>query len=172
MKNSKLKFIPLGGVEEIGKNMYVYEYGDDIIVVDCGIAFPSEDMLGIDVVIADTTYLEENKDKIRAFIITHGHEDHIGGLPYIIKNFKDVPIYGSNISTALIKSKLKSSGVKHAKIKNVKARQNIELGEFTIRFLKVCHSIAGAFALAITTPVGTIIHTGDFKVDYTPIDGE
>lgn len=172
MKHTKLKIIPLGGVEEIGKNMYAYEYGDDIIVVDCGVAFPSEDMLGIDLVIPDTAYLAKNKDRIRAFIITHGHEDHIGGIPYIIRNFKDVPIYGSNITTALIKIKLKSNGVKHRKVHNVKAKQVIELGDFSIKFINVCHSIAGAFALAITTPVGTVIHTGDFKIDYTPIDGE
>lgn len=172
MKHTKLKIIPLGGVEEIGKNMYVYEYGDDIIVVDCGVAFPSEDMLGIDLVIPDTTYLIQNKDRIRAFVITHGHEDHIGGIPFIIKNFPDVPIYGSNISTALIKIKLKSNGLKHRHIHNVKSRQVIELGDFTVKFIKVCHSIAGAFAVAITTPVGTVIHTGDFKIDYTPIDGE
>lgn len=172
MKHTKLKIIPIGGVEEIGKNMYAYEYGDDIIVVDCGVAFPSEDMLGIDLVIPDTTYLEDNKDKIKAFVITHGHEDHIGGIPYVIKNFPDVPIYGSNITTALIKIKLKSNGVKHKKIRNVKPKQVIELGDFKIKFINVCHSIAGAFALAITTPVGTVIHTGDFKIDYTPIDGE
>lgn len=172
MKHTKLKITPLGGVEEIGKNMYVYEYGDDIIVIDCGVAFPSEDMLGIDLVIPDTTYLEKNKDRIRALIITHGHEDHIGGIPYIIRNFPNVPIYGSNISTALIKLKLKSNGVKHKGIKNVKSGQSIEVGDFTIKFIKVCHSIAGAFAVAVTTPVGTVIHTGDFKIDYTPIDSE
>lgn len=172
MKHTKLKIIPLGGVEEIGKNMYAYEYGDDIIVVDCGVAFPSEDMPGIDLVIPDTTYLEKHKDKVKAFVITHGHEDHIGGIPYVIKNFPDVPIYGSNITTALIKIKLKSNGVKHKKIRNVKPRQSVEIGDFTVRFINVCHSIAGSFALAITTPVGTVIHTGDFKIDYTPIDGE
>ena len=172
MKNAKLRIIPLGGVEEIGKNMYAYEYGDDIIVVDCGVAFPTEDMLGIDLVIPDVTYLEKNKNKLKGFVITHGHEDHIGGIPYIIQNFPDVPIYGSNITTALIKIKLKSMGIKHKNMHNVKAKQVIELGEFTIKFINVCHSIAGAFALGITTPVGTVIHTGDFKIDYTPIDGE
>ncbi|MBQ9624746.1 MAG: ribonuclease J [Clostridia bacterium] len=152
--------------------MYAYEYGDDIIVVDCGVAFPTEDMLGIDLVIPDVTYLEKNKNKLKGFVITHGHEDHIGGIPYIIQNFPDVPIYGSNITTALIKIKLKSMGIKHKNMHNVKAKQVIELGEFTIKFINVCHSIAGAFALGITTPVGTVIHTGDFKIDYTPIDGE
>lgn len=172
MDNRELKIAALGGMQEIGKNMYVYEYGDDIIVVDVGVKFPTEDQLGIDLVIPDTTYLQQNREKIRGFIVTHGHEDHIGALPFVLKDFPEVPIYGSNITTALIMAKLKNNNMKHSNIHNVRSQQVIELGEFKVRFFTVCHSIAGAYGLGITTPVGTVVHTGDFKIDHTPIDSE
>lgn len=168
---NKLKIIPLGGVGEIGKNMTLLEYNNDIVVVDCGIIFPDEDMPGIDVVIPDMTYLRENVQKLRGFLITHGHEDHIGALPYALREF-DVPVYGSAFTVALIEHKLEENRVKDRTLHTVKPGDRIELGCFKVEFIKTGHSIAGALALAITTPIGTVIHTGDFKVDFTPIDGE
>jgi len=168
---SKLKIIPLGGVGEVGKNMTVIEYGKDIVVVDCGLIFPDEEMLGIDLVIPDMTYLEKNADRIRGFLITHGHEDHIGALPFALKKF-NVPVYGTRLTIALIEHKLEEQGVKNANLNCISPGDMIRLGCFGIEFIKISHSIAGAVAMAITTPIGTIIHTGDFKVDYTPIDGE
>lgn len=167
----KLRIIPLGGLGEIGKNMTVFEYGDDIIVVDCGLAFPDEDMLGIDIVIPDMSYLELSSEKLRAFIITHGHEDHIGAIPYAMDKFQ-VPVYGTKFTLALVDHKLHEKGINNADLRCIAAGDIIEIGCFRIEFIKVSHSIAGAVALAITTPVGVIIHTGDFKVDYTPIDNE
>ena len=167
----KLRIIPLGGLGEIGKNMTVFEYGDDIIVVDCGLAFPDEDMLGIDIVIPDMSYLELCSEKLRAFIITHGHEDHIGAIPYAMDKFQ-VPVYGTKFTLALVDHKLHEKGINNADLRCISAGDVIEIGCFRIEFIKVSHSIAGAVALAITTPVGVIIHTGDFKVDYTPIDNE
>lgn len=167
----KLKIIPLGGVGEIGKNMTVLEYGKDIIVVDCGLKFPDEEMLGIDLVIPDMSYLEQNVDKIRGFIITHGHEDHIGGLPFALKKFS-VPVYGTRLTISLIEDKLEEHKISCNQLNSVAPGDSIQLGCFKIELIKTCHSIAGAVALAITTPIGTVIHTGDFKVDYTPIDGE
>ena len=167
----KLRIIPLGGLGEIGKNMTVFEYGDDIIVVDCGLAFPDEDMLGIDIVIPDMSYLELCSEKLRAFIITHGHEDHIGAIPYAMDKFH-VPVYGTKFTLALVDHKLHEKGINNADLRCIAAGDVIEIGCFRIEFIKVSHSIAGAVALAITTPVGVIIHTGDFKVDYTPIDNE
>lgn len=167
----KLRIIPLGGLGEIGKNMTVFEYGDDIIVVDCGLAFPDEDMLGIDIVIPDMSYLELCSEKLRAFIITHGHEDHIGAIPYAMDKFQ-VPVYGTKFTLALVDHKLHEKGINNADLRCIAAGDIIEIGCFRIEFIKVSHSIAGAVALAITTPVGVIIHTGDFKVDYTPIDNE
>ena len=167
----KLRIIPLGGLGEIGKNMTVFEYGDDIIVVDCGLAFPDEDMLGIDIVIPDMSYLELCSEKLRAFIITHGHEDHIGAIPYAMDKFQ-VPVYGTKFTLALVDHKLHEKGINTADLRCIAAGDVIEIGCFRIEFIKVSHSIAGAVALAITTPVGVIIHTGDFKVDYTPIDNE
>lgn len=167
----KLKVIPLGGLGEIGKNMTVMEYGDDIIVIDCGLSFPDEDMYGVDLVIPDMTYLEDNFDRIRGFVITHGHEDHIGAVPFALQKF-DVPVYGSRFTLALIEHKLEEHKIKHADLRTVKAGDTVELGCFKVEFIKVSHSIAGALAAAVTTPVGVVIHTGDFKVDYTPIDGE
>ena len=168
---SKLKIIPLGGLGEIGKNMTVFEYGNDMIVVDCGISFPDDDMPGIDVVIPDMTYLRENRAKFKGFMITHGHEDHIGALPYALKEF-DVPVYGTAFTIALIEHKLEEARVTNKKLTVVKPGDTVELGCFKVEFIKTGHSIAGAVALAINTPIGTVIHTGDFKVDFTPIDGE
>lgn len=169
---SKLKITPLGGVSEIGKNMTVIEYGKDIIVVDCGSIFPTEEMPGIDLVIPDMSYLEKNANRIRAFLITHGHEDHIGAVPYALRKFPDVPIYGSKLANALINHKLEEHGIKNARLVTVEPGTVVRLGSFGIEFIHTNHSIAGAFALAITTPIGVVMHTGDFKIDYTPIDGD
>ncbi len=167
----KLRIIPLGGLGEIGKNMTVIEYGQDMIVIDCGLAFPDEEMLGIDMVIPDISYLEANKDKLLGFIITHGHEDHIGSLPYTLDKL-DAPVYATRFTLALIQHKLEEHGMENKCLCCIDAGDIIELGCFTIEFIKVNHSIAGAVAVAITTPVGVVIHTGDFKVDYTPVDHE
>lgn len=165
----KLRIIPLGGLEQIGMNITAYEYEDSIVVVDCGLAFPEDDMLGIDLVIPDITYLKENMDKVKGFIITHGHEDHIGALPYVLKEL-NVPVYATKLTVGIIDNKLKEHGMlKSTKRKVIKYGQSINLGTFRIEFIRVNHSIADAAALAIFTPVGTIVHTGDFKVDYTPM---
>ena len=168
---NKLKIIPLGGVGEIGKNMTVLEYGGDIVVVDCGLIFPDEEMPGIDIVIPDMEYLRENRQKLKGFLITHGHEDHIGALPYALKEF-DVPVYGTAFTIALIEHKLEEARVSSSKLVTVKPGDHVDLGCFKTEFIKTGHSIAGAVALAINTPIGTVIHTGDFKVDFTPIDCE
>lgn len=166
----KLSF--LGGVGEVGKNLMVLECNNEMLIIDSGLAFPNDDMPGIDLVIPDFTYLENNRQKIKGILITHGHEDHIGALPYLLEKLPDVPVFGSKLTVALIENKLKE----HRKIKCrpncIKNRQVIKLGVFSIEFLKVTHSISGAMALAITTPVGVYFHTGDFKLDYTPIDGD
>ena len=169
----KLKVIPLGGMNEIGKNITVFEYDNEIIVVDCGLAFPEDDMLGVDLVIPDITYLERNKDKVKAIVITHGHEDHIGYIPYFFKKI-NVPVYGTKLTLGLIKNKLIEHNLeKTTKLKCIKPRDIIKFGKyFKVEFVKMTHSIADAVAVAITTPVGVIFHTGDFKIDYTPIDGE
>ena len=169
-KQTKLKLIPLGGLGEIGKNMTLLEYGEDIVVIDCGLAFPDDDMPGIDVVIPDMTYLEENREKLKGFVITHGHEDHIGAVPYALQKFA-VPVYGTDLTVALMDHKLKEmhvSGDLHV----VKPGDVVELGCFKVEFIKTSHSIPGAVALAITTPLGVILHTGDFKIDLTPLDGQ
>ncbi len=171
MAKNKLKIIPLGGMGEIGKNMTVFEYGKDMIVVDCGLCFPDEDMPGIDLVIPDMEYVQQNATKLRGFLITHGHEDHIGALPYALKQF-DVPVYGTALTMALVEHKLEEEHMSAANLKVVKPGDVVNLGCFRVEFIKTSHSIAGAVALAINTPIGTVIHTGDFKVDYTPIDGE
>ena len=169
---NKLKIIPLGGVEEIGKNMTAIEYGNDIIVIDCGSMFPKEDLYGIDLVIPDISYLEKNIDKLRAFVITHGHEDHIGAIPYVFQKI-NAPIYCTKLTQALIDNKLKEYNIpSKVRINCISPKQTVNIGCFSIEFIKTNHSIAGAVALAIRTPVGTIIHTGDFKVDYTPVDGD
>ncbi|MBR3152551.1 MAG: ribonuclease J [Clostridia bacterium] len=171
-KKSKLKIIPLGGIEEIGKNITVFEYEDEIIVVDCGLAFPEDDMLGIDLVIPDFTYLEKNKEKIKGLVITHGHEDHIGSIPYLLKQI-NVPIYCTKLTAGLINNKLEEHKlVRSTKMKIVNQGQTITLGKFRVEFIRSCHSIPDSVALAIHTPVGTVVHTGDFKIDYTPIDGQ
>ena len=168
----KVKIIPLGGLEQIGMNITAFEYEDTIVVVDCGLAFPTDDMLGIDLVIPDVTYLEKNIDKVKGFVITHGHEDHIGALPYILQKI-NVPVYGTKLTIGLIENKLKEHNMtKTIKRKVVKHGQSINLGCFRIEFVKTNHSIADASALAIFTPAGIILHTGDFKIDYTPVFGE
>ena len=170
--NSKLKIIPLGGLEQIGLNITAFEFEDSIIVVDCGLAFPEDDMLGIDLVIPDVTYLKNNIEKVKGFIITHGHEDHIGALPYILRDI-NVPIYATKLTVGIIERKLKEHNLlKNTKRKVVKHGQSINLGSFRIEFIKTNHSIADASALAIYSPAGTVIHTGDFKVDYTPVFGD
>ena len=169
--NTKLRVIPLGGVDEIGKNMTAIEYGNDIVVIDCGSIFPREDMYGIDLVIPDVTYLERNRDKVRAYLITHGHEDHIGALPYVLPRV-NAPVYCTKLTRALIEYKLKEHKFDKAQLNTVYPRDKVKIGCFEVEFIKTNHSIAGAVALAIHTPVGTVVHTGDFKVDYTPVDGE
>lgn len=169
---NKLKVIPLGGLQEIGKNITVFEYGDNIIVVDCGLAFPEDEMLGIDLVIPDISYLLKNKNKIRGIILTHGHEDHIGALPYVLKEI-NVPIYGTRLTLALLKYKLEEHGLtSNVALKTIQPGQKIDLGVFKVEFIRSTHSIADAVALAIYTPVGIVVHTSDFKIDHTPIDGE
>lgn len=171
-KETKLKIIPLGGLNEIGKNMTVFEYKNEIIVVDCGLAFPEDDMLGVDLVIQDITYLEKNKEKVKALFITHGHEDHIGAIPYFLKKI-NVPIYGTKLTLGLIKAKLIEHHLENStKLVQVEPRDEVTLKHFKVEFLRMTHSIADSAGLAIKTPLGTIIHTGDFKIDYTPIDGK
>ncbi len=172
VKLPSVKVIPLGGLEQIGMNITAFEYDDTIIVVDCGIAFPEDDMLGIDLVIPDVSYLKENLDKVKGFFITHGHEDHIGALPYVLKEIC-VPVYATCLTTALIENKLKEFEMpKKVKIKTVKYGQSVTAGDFRIEFIRTNHSIADAAALAIFSPAGIIVHTGDFKVDFTPVYGE
>ena len=170
--DSKLRIIPLGGLEQIGLNITAFEYADSIIVVDCGLAFPEDDMLGIDLCIPDVTYLKDNMEKVKGFVITHGHEDHIGALPYILKDIS-VPIYATKLTIGLIERKLEEHDLlKTTKRKVIKHGQSINLGQFRIEFIKTNHSIADASALAIFSPAGCVVHTGDFKVDYTPVFGD
>ena len=172
-KKSKLKIIPLGGLHEIGKNITVFEYEDEIIVVDCGLSFPEDDMLGVDLVIPDITYLEKNVDRIKGLVITHGHEDHIGGVPYLLKKI-NIPIYATRLAAGLIRNKLEEHKLlRSTKLIEVMQGQTIKLGKnFKVEFIRSSHSIPDSVMLAITTPAGTVLHTGDFKVDYTPIDGK
>ncbi len=167
-----LKLIPLGGLNEIGKNMTLYEYGDDMFIVDCGMTFPNSEMPGVDMVIPDFTYAVKNKDRIKGIILTHGHEDHIGGLPYFLKN-ANIPVYGTKLTLALVNLKLKEHGLsKSVKLKEVKPGDKVKLGCFLVEFIHVNHSIPDAVSVAVKTPVGTIVQTGDFKIDATPIGGE
>ncbi len=168
----KLKVIPLGGLQEIGKNITVFEYGEEIIVVDCGLAFPEDDMLGIDLVIPDISYLTKNKEKVKGIILTHGHEDHIGGVPYFLKEI-NVPVYGTRLTLGLLKYKLEEHGLMSVtEMIDVEPGETIQLGSFKVEFIRTNHSIADTVALAIFTPVGVVVHTSDFKIDYTPIEGK
>lgn len=167
-----LKVIPLGGLEQIGMNITAFEYDDSIVVVDCGLSFPDDDMLGIDLVIPDITYLRDNFEKVKGIVITHGHEDHIGALPYVLREL-NIPIYATRLTMGLIENKLKEHNLLgHTKRKVIKFGQSVNLGQFRIEFIKTNHSIVDAAALAIHSPAGTVVHTGDFKVDYTPVFGE
>lgn len=172
-EKDKLKIIPLGGLQEIGKNLTVFEYRNEIIIVDCGVAFPDDDMLGVDLVIPDVTYLEKNAKKIKGMVITHGHEDHIGAIPYFLKKI-NVPVYATKLTMGLIEAKLEEHNLlRSAELHIAKPKDIVKLGRyFNVEFIKTTHSIADAVAFAIHTPVGTVVHTGDFKIDYTPIDGE
>ena len=171
-EKSKLRIIPLGGLNEIGKNITVLEYADDIIVVDCGLAFPDDDMLGIDLVIPDITYLEENADRIRGILLTHGHEDHIGAIPYILRSINPA-IYGTKLTLGILRNKFSEHSLPYSPdLRCVNAGETLKLGEFSVEFIHVNHSIADACCLAITTPQGVVVHSGDFKLDLTPIDGE
>ena len=170
--NGKLRIIPLGGLEQIGMNITAFEYEDSIVVVDCGLAFPEDDMLGIDLVIPDVTYLKDNISKVKGFVITHGHEDHIGALPYVLKEI-NIPIYTTKLTMGIIENKLKEHNLlRSTRRKVVRHGQSINLGKFRIEFIKTNHSIQDASALAIYSPAGVVVHTGDFKVDYTPVFGD
>ena len=168
---NKVQIIPLGGLGEIGKNMTVFRYGDDMILVDAGLMFPEDDMLGIDLVIPDITYLIENQDKLKGIFLTHGHEDHIGALPYVMKQI-DCPVYGTALTLGILQGRLKENGVSSENLRTIKPGDKITAGAFKLDFIRVNHSIPDAIAIAINTPIGTIIHTGDFKIDHTPVDGQ
>ncbi len=170
--NLPVRVIPLGGLGEIGKNITVYEYGDEAMIVDCGMSFPDSDMPGVDIVIPDFTYIVKNQDKIKGLVLTHGHEDHIGGLPYLLKE-ANIPIYGTKLTLGLVEGKLKEHGLmSSAKLNVVSPGDVIDLGCFKVEFIRVNHSIPDAVAVAIKTPAGVLVHTGDFKVDYTPVFGD
>ncbi|MCR5458251.1 MAG: ribonuclease J, partial [Clostridiales bacterium] len=171
-KNKKLRIIPLGGLDEIGKNCTVIECGDEMIIVDCGMGFPDDDMLGIDIVVPDFTYLIENKDKIKGLLLTHGHEDHIGAVPYLLQKI-NVPIYATKLTLGILERKLSEIELDYVPELNiVRTGDKFNLGEFEIEFIHVNHSIADAAAIAIKTPLGLVVHSGDFKIDSTPIDGQ
>lgn len=170
-KQNKLKIIPLGGLGEIGKNITVHEYKDSIVIVDCGMTFPEDEMLGIDIVIPDISYLIKNKEKIKGLVLTHGHEDHIGAIPYVLKKI-DIPIYGTKLTLGLLQNKLKEHNLPNAQMNVVKHGEKIKLGHFEVEFIRTTHSIPDSAALAITSPVGTVIQTGDFKIDFTPITAD
>ena len=171
-KSKKIRVIPLGGLHEIGKNLTVFEYGNDVVILDCGMAFPDDDMLGVDIVIPDITYLHKVANKIRGIVLTHGHEDHIGAIPYVLKEF-NVPVYGTRLTLGILKNKLKEHGLlRSAKLNTLEAGESVRLGEFQAEFIHTNHSIADAVAIALHTPAGVILHTGDFKIDPTPIDGD
>ncbi len=168
---NKVQIIPLGGLGEIGKNMTVFRYGDDIILIDAGLMFPEDDMLGIDLVIPDISYLLENKDKVKAIFLTHGHEDHIGALPYVLKQL-EVPVYGTALTLGILQGRLRENGVSDENLITIKPGDRIGAGTFNLEFIRVNHSIPDAVSIVIKTPIGTIIHTGDFKFDQTPVDGQ
>ena len=168
---NKVQIIPLGGLGEIGKNMTVFRYGDDMILIDAGLMFPEDDMLGIDLVIPDISYLIENQDKLKGIFLTHGHEDHIGALPYVMKQI-DCPVYGTALTLGILQGRLKENGVSSENCRTIKPGDKITAGAFKLDFIRVNHSIPDAVAIAINTPIGTIIHTGDFKIDHTPVDGQ
>ena len=170
--DTPLRIIPLGGVGEIGKNMYVVEYGDDIVVIDCGLMFPDEEMFGIDLVVPDVAYLKERKANVKAFLITHAHEDHVGGLPYILPNFPGVPVYASTLARGLLGIKIKEHKLTSNPLLPLDPGDELEIGPFTAIPFRVGHSIPDAMGIAVRTPVGTIVHTGDFKFDHTPVDGK
>ena len=166
----QLRVIPFGGLGEISKNMMALEYEDDIVIVDCGVQFPEDGMFGVDLIIPDVSYLLERIEKVRAILITHGHEDHIGALPYALREFK-VPIYGSRLTLGLIGVKLDEAGLGDGELHVIAEHESVTLGAFECEFFRVCHSIPDAMGIAIGTPLGTVIHTGDFKIDHTPVDG-
>ena len=171
-ETGKLRIIPLGGLHEIGKNLTVLEYANDIIIVDCGLGFPDEDMLGVDLVIPDISYLEANREKIRGIVLTHGHEDHIGAIPYVLRQINP-PIYGTKLTLGIIQNKLAEHQLPYEpSLQCVAAGDVVRLGAFSVEFIHANHSIADACCLAITTPLGVVVHTGDFKLDITPIDGD
>ena len=170
-KPTKIKIIPLGGLKEIGKNMTIIEYKDEMIIIDCGLSFPEDEMLGIDIVIPDITYLLKNRDKIKGIVLTHGHEDHIGALPYVLKKI-NVPIYGTRLTLGLVETKFKEHKLSNVHLQRVETGATVDIGEFKVEFIRSSHSIPDACALAIHTSLGIILHTGDFKIDYTPIDGQ
>ena len=171
-KKGKLKIIPLGGLEEIGKNITVFEYEDEMVLVDCGLEFPEDSMLGVDMVIPDVTYLERNKEKLKGLVVTHGHEDHIGSIPYVLKKV-DMPIYATKLTIGLIKNKLEEHKLlRRTKLREVNQGETVKFGKIQVEFIRSSHSIPDSVMLAIKTPAGTVLHTGDFKIDYTPIDGQ
>jgi ribonuclease J len=167
-----LRIIPLGGVGEIGKNMFIFEYGDDIVVIDCGLMFPDEEMFGIDLVVPDVTYLRERRDHLRAFLITHAHEDHVGGLPYVLPDFPGVPVYASTLARGLLGIKIKEHKLRDNPMLALDPGDELEIGPFTAIPFRIGHSIPDAMGIALRTPVGTVVHTGDFKFDHTPVDGK
>ncbi|MEI8154585.1 MAG: ribonuclease J, partial [Hyphomicrobiales bacterium] len=166
-----LRIIPLGGVGEIGKNMYVFEYRDEIVVIDCGLMFPDEEMFGIDLVIPDITYLKERRANVKAFLITHAHEDHVGALPYVLPEFPGVPVYASTLARGLLGNKIKEHKLHNNPLIALEPGDEIDIGAFRVMPFRVGHSIPDAMGIALRTPVGTIVHTGDFKFDHTPVDG-
>jgi ribonuclease J len=172
MTANKVSLIPLGGLGEVGKNMMIVKYNNELIIIDAGLMFPEDELLGIDIVIPDFTYLMENKDMIKGIVLTHGHEDHIGALPYILKEI-NIPVYGTRLTLGLVQEKLKENNVPNIKLIPIRPKDTIKLGNhFNVEFFKVSHSIPDVVGLAVHTPVGTIVHTADFKIDQTPVDGE
>ncbi len=172
IEGTVMRMMPLGGVGEIGKNMYVYEYGDEIVVIDCGLMFPEEEMFGIDLVVPDVTYLRERRDKVKAFLITHAHEDHVGGLPYVLPYFPGVPIYASTLARGLLGGKIKEHKLNNNPLLALEPGEKVDLGAFSATAFRIGHSIPDAMGIALDTPVGLVVHTGDFKFDHTPVDGK